>query len=34
MHLRVLFKVNVQNGDIFGLLKFQIFFGSLRTKKK
>ena len=28
MRLRVLFKLKVQNSDIFwGLLKFQIFFG-------
>ena len=27
MHFRVFLKVNVQNWDFFGLLKFQIFFG-------
>ena len=26
MQFRVFFKVKVQNWDIFGLLKFQIFF--------
>ena len=30
MRLRVLFKVKVQNWDIFGLLKFQIFLGCLK----
>ena len=29
MHFRSFLKVKVQNGDIFGLLKFQFFWGVL-----
>ena len=31
MDFRVFFKVNVQNLDIFGVVKFQIFFGVIEN---